>query len=184
MISRRTFLASSTLGGAALLTAGAYAAWTTGRIQVGPTDLPDAELPAVPGVMLNGQPVPGFSTLRRDARALVVNFWASWCPYCRSEHDLLMQIAKDRRLKLVGIVTDDGEANVARYLAEHGNPFEELSIDARRTVVRAMRQRGIPTTMLVLPGENRVAFRHVGALSEAIIADEIASRIGGMPAIG
>lgn len=58
------------------------------------------------------------------------------------------------------------------------------SIDARRTVVRAMRQRGIPTTMLVLPGENRVAFRHVGALSEAIIADEIASRIGGMPAIG
>jgi cytochrome c biogenesis protein CcmG, thiol:disulfide interchange protein DsbE len=177
MISRRAFLAASTLGGAALFGAGAYGAWTTGRIQLGPTDLPDAELPAVAGVTRNGQPVPGFSTFRRDSRPIVVNFWASWCPYCRSEHDLLMQLSKDARIKLVGIVTDDGEANVARYLAEHGNPFEQLSIDARRVVVRAMRQRGIPTTMLIPAGENRVAFRHVGALSEAIIAGEITSRL-------
>jgi cytochrome c biogenesis protein CcmG/thiol:disulfide interchange protein DsbE len=178
MISRRAFLASSTLGGAALFGAGAYGAWSTGRLQVGPTDLPEAELPPVTGVMRDGQPVPGFSTARRDARPLVVNFWASWCPYCRSEHELLMQLSKDTRIKLVGIVTDDGEANVARYLAEHGNPFEELSIDSRRVIVRAMRQRGIPTTMLIPPGENRVAFRHVGPLDEAIIAGEIAVRVG------
>jgi cytochrome c biogenesis protein CcmG/thiol:disulfide interchange protein DsbE len=122
--------------------------------------------------------VPGFATHRRDARPLVVNFWASWCPYCRAEHELLMQLATDRRIKLVGIVTDDGEANVARYLAEHGNPFEELSIDARRIVVRAMRQRGIPTTMLIPSGENRVAFRHVGPLEASIIATEITAKLG------
>ncbi|MGL5447670.1 MAG: TlpA family protein disulfide reductase [Rhabdaerophilum sp.] len=184
MISRRMFLTSSTLAGAALLTAGAYGAWTTGRIMLGPTDLPEAELPGVPGVLREGQPVPGFSTKRRDERPLVVNFWASWCPYCRSEHDLLMQLARDSRIKLVGIVTDDGEANVARYLAEHGNPFEELSIDARRVIVRAMRQRGIPTTMLVPPGENRVAFRHLGPLSEAILAKDIIARIGEKPRVG
>ncbi|MBN8534887.1 MAG: redoxin family protein [Rhizobiales bacterium] len=177
MISRRTFLSSSIIGGAALFGAGAYGAWSTGRIQLGPTDLPDAELPPVPGVLRNGQPVPGFSTFRRDTRPIVVNFWASWCPYCRSEHDLLMQLSKENRIKLVGIVTDDGEANVARYLAEHGNPFEQLSIDTRRLVVRAMRQRGIPTTMLIPPGENRVAFRHVGPLSDSIIAAEITSRL-------
>lgn len=184
MISRRTFLASSTLGGAALFGAGAYAAWTTGRIQVGPTDLPEAELPAVRGVMRDGRPVPGFATRRRDARPLVANFWASWCPYCRSEHDLLMQLSKESRIKLVGIVTDDGEANVARYLAEHGNPFEELSIDARRVVVRAMRQRGIPTTMLIPPGENRVAFRHVGPLDANIIATEITARLSENKSVG
>lgn len=184
MISRRTFLASSTLGGAALFGAGTYAAWQTGRIQVGPTDLPEAELPAVPGVVRNGLPVPGFSTIRRDERPLIVNFWASWCPYCRSERALLMQLAKDSRIKLVGIVTDDDEANVVRYLAEHGNPFEELSIDARRVVVRAMRQRGIPTTMLVQPRESRVAFRHVGPLSEAIIASEITPRIATTGLVG
>lgn len=178
MISRRTFLASSTLGGAALFGAGAYAAWTTGRLQVGPTDLPDVELPPVAGVLRDGRPLPGVSTVRRDARPLVVNFWASWCPYCRSEHHLLMELAQDRRIKLVGIVTDDGEANVARYLAEHGNPFEELSIDQGRVIVRAMRQRGIPTTMLIPPGESRVAFRHVGPLSESLIATEITARAG------
>jgi cytochrome c biogenesis protein CcmG, thiol:disulfide interchange protein DsbE len=184
MISRRTFLASSTLGGAALLSAGAYGAWTTGRIQIGPTDLPEVELPAVPGVTRNGQDVRGFSTTRRDYRPLIVNFWASWCPYCRSEHDLLMQLSKDKRIKLVGIVTDDGEANVARYLAEHGNPYEELSIDARRVIVRAMRQRGIPTTMLVPAGESRVAFRHVGALTEAIVAGQLLAALPIKPSIG
>lgn len=177
MISRRAFLGGSTFGSLALLGVGGHYAWQTGRIQLGPADLPEATLPPVPGVTRDGQPVPGFSSADRDARVLLLNFWASWCPYCRSEHDVLMKLSQNPRLKLVGIVSDDRESHVAQYLREHGNPYAALSMDHQKVVIRAMRQRGLPTTMLVPPGTTRVAFRHVGPLSEPIIAPAIAAAL-------
>ncbi len=177
MISRRAFLGGSTFGSLALLGVGGHYAWQTGRIQLGPADLPDAALPPVPGVMRDGQPVPGFSSADRDERVLLLNFWASWCPYCRSEHDVLMKLAEDRRLKLIGIVSDDREAHVAQYLGEHGNPYAQLSMDHQKVVIRAMRQRGLPTTMLIPAGTTRVVFRHVGPITEPLIQPAIASAL-------
>jgi cytochrome c biogenesis protein CcmG/thiol:disulfide interchange protein DsbE len=127
--------------------------------------------------MRDGQPVPGFASADRDERVLVLNFWASWCPYCRSEHDFLMKLSEDRRLKLVGIVSDDREAHVAQYLGQHGNPYAQLSMDHQKVVIRAMRQRGLPTTMLIPANSTRVAFRHVGPITEPLIQPAIASAL-------
>lgn len=178
MISRRVVLGLGALGSVALFGAGAYGAWKTGRIQVGPADLPDIQLPPVDGVTRNGVAVPGICTRKRGDQTLLLNFWASWCPYCRSEHALLMELAKDPRLTLVGVVTDDSAGPVAKYLAEAGNPYHQLSIDSKREIVRSMRQRGIPTTMLVRPGQTRVSFRHIGPLDESVIQERILAALG------
>lgn len=57
-------------------------------------------------------------------KALLVNFWATWCEPCRDEYPMLNQLAKQyapQGLHLVGIsLDDDGEMIlVRRFLAKH-----------------------------------------------------------------
>ena len=33
----------------------------------------------------------------------LINFWASWCAPCRKEHPLLMELSKEKNLKLLGV---------------------------------------------------------------------------------
>ena len=33
----------------------------------------------------------------------LINFWASWCAPCRIEHPVLIQLSKEKNLKLVGV---------------------------------------------------------------------------------
>jgi cytochrome c biogenesis protein CcmG/thiol:disulfide interchange protein DsbE len=173
MISKRGFLGLATVAGVASLGLGTAYAWKTGRIALGPVDLPDTELPGLAGLTQNGRAVPGYCLRKRGDNVALINFWASWCPYCRSEHEELMRLAQDPRLTMIGIATDDTERNVLRYLDEHGNPYHQLSMDHGRVVVRATRQRGIPTTLVVPSGQTRAAFRHIGPLNEAIVSASI-----------
>jgi thiol-disulfide isomerase/thioredoxin len=57
-------------------------------------------------------------------KALLVNFWATWCEPCREEYPMLNQLARQyapQGLHLVGIsLDDDGEMIlVRRFLAKH-----------------------------------------------------------------
>ena len=45
----------------------------------------------------------------------LVNFWASWCPPCLDEHPLLMRIAAERQLPLIGINYKDAPAAATRW---------------------------------------------------------------------
>ena len=171
MLSRRTLLSVSALGGFGAL--GMWYGWRTGRIALGPVDLPEVALPPVPGVTFAGAPVPGVDTQAFRDKLVVLNFWASWCPYCRSEHHLLMELAADPKLALVGVVMDDTAEKVAGYLNAEGNPFRYLSIDAKREIIRPMRQRGVPSTLVIPPGQTRSAFKHPGALTKPVIANAL-----------
>jgi len=50
-------------------------------------------------------------------------------------------------------------------------------MDHQKVVIRAMRQRGLPTTMLIPAGSDRVTFRHVGPITEPLIQPAIASAL-------
>jgi len=53
----------------------------------------------------------------------IVNVWASWCVPCHDEAPLLTELAKDKRLQLVGINYKDAPDNARRFLGRYGNPF-------------------------------------------------------------
>ena len=41
----------------------------------------------------------------------LVNVWASWCVTCRQEHQMMMKIAKNKDLQLIGINYKDTRAD-------------------------------------------------------------------------
>ncbi len=65
---------------------------------------------------------------RYRGKALLINFWATWCEPCRDEYPMLNQLAKQyasQGLHVVGItLDDDGEMIlVRRFLAKHQPVF-------------------------------------------------------------
>ena len=74
-----------------------------------------------------------------DGKALVVNFWATWCAPCRREIPLLARIRSEyaaKGVEVVGIAVDV-PAEVNAYLVEHPIPYpvlvgEQSGIDVAR----------------------------------------------------
>ncbi len=64
---------------------------------------PQTTLPPVAGLDRNGEAVPGIDPARFKGTVTVMNVWASWCVPCHDEAPLLMQLAHDTRLRVVGI---------------------------------------------------------------------------------
>lgn len=100
---------------------------------------------------------------------LVLNFWAAWCPPCREETplfvDLQEQYARDN-VRFVGITIDDREP-VADFVDTYGVEYPVLlgDLDAI-TLSRHLGNRfdGLPFTVIVEPG-GRILARFVGGVS-------------------
>ncbi len=89
-------------------------------------------------------------------KAVLLNFWATWCPPCREEMPTMEQAYRDyksRGLEILAVSIDaGGEAAVATrvrlFAAELNLTFPTL-LDSKGDVVRAYRLRGLPTTFLI-----------------------------------
>lgn len=146
-------------------TAGLLAGCTT------PDSLPDVALPPLAGLRTAaGWPLPGIETAAFRGRVTLLNVWASWCPYCRGEHELLKSLAGQN--VLAGLVHNDTAEKVRDYLAKAGNPYAALSIDAQSALYAPLRQRGVPHTYVI--GRNlEIVAKVPGALTAESIAGVI-----------
>jgi cytochrome c biogenesis protein CcmG/thiol:disulfide interchange protein DsbE len=88
---------------------------------------PSLNLPPLEGLVENGQPVPALTDAAIAGRLSLVNVWASWCVPCRQEHPILLELANDPRIELVGINYKDKTPNALTFLGELGNPFAQPS---------------------------------------------------------
>jgi DsbE subfamily thiol:disulfide oxidoreductase len=124
--SSRTKLALATLGAIGLV--GGLWALTAMR----PSDEPGAVVElsgTMPG--LAGEGVAG-GTVGPEAyrgRAVVVNFWATWCGPCRREQPALQRLAEeygDRGVAFVGVNFRDDPAAAREYLREFGVTYPSV----------------------------------------------------------
>ena len=93
---------------------------------------PQTDLPPVAGLDRNGEPVPGLDPASFNGAVTVVNVWASWCVPCHDEAPLLMKLAADSRVRVVGINYKDQPENARRFLGRYGNPFVAAGADRSR----------------------------------------------------
>ena len=130
-----------------------------------PDDLPSVfigrQAPGVPA-----QALPGFAALTdadlRAGEVTVVNFWASWCPPCRAEHPVLLEMA-GRGIRVAGVNMRDDAGAATKYLEEEGNPFFAVGFDPDG---KDRVEWGVtaPPETFILRGDGTVAFRFIGPL--------------------
>jgi cytochrome c biogenesis protein CcmG/thiol:disulfide interchange protein DsbE len=131
---------------------------------------PDMKLPPVAGLDRDGAPIPGLDPRDFVGAVTVVNVWSSWCVPCHDEAPLLMQLAQDKRVRLVGINYKDDAGNARRFLGRYGNPFAAAGADASGRVAIQWGVYGVPETFIV-GRDGRVAYKLVGPIT----ADNFAS---------
>ena len=139
------------------------AAWALMRDNpdVVPSAMVGREAPSVGATTLPGKTQLTDEMLRQPGVKLV-NFWASWCPPCRAEHPVLMQMAADG-IRVAGINMMDKDATATAYLAEEGNPFFALATDPRG---RNRIEWGVtnPPETFIIGKDGKVAFKFIGPL--------------------
>tara|TARA_B100000945_G_C20368700_1_gene590943 strand:- start:901 stop:1425 length:525 start_codon:yes stop_codon:yes gene_type:complete len=59
----------------------------------------------------------------------LINFWASWCSPCRDEHPFLIELKKEKSLKLLGVNFKDNKKNAKKFLKNLGNPYDKIAKD-------------------------------------------------------
>jgi cytochrome c biogenesis protein CcmG, thiol:disulfide interchange protein DsbE len=170
--ARRPFLIFAPLVGFAALAVLFLVRLYSGDASLLPSALVGREVPAFalpPVEGLAGKP--GFSDadLRQD-KVTLVNVFASWCVPCRQEHPLLVRLAADPELaragvRLFGLAYKDDPANIARFLAEGGDPFARVGADRNGWTAIDFGVYGVPETFII-KGDGKIAYRFVGPLSE------------------
>lgn len=125
---------------------------------------PRTILPPIAGLEHNGAPVPGFDPAGFKGAVTVVNVWASWCVPCHDEAPLLMQLAQDRRLRLVSINYKDKPENARRFLGRYGNPFAAAGADRNGRAAIEWGVYGVPETFIV-GRDARIAYKLVGPIT-------------------
>jgi cytochrome c biogenesis protein CcmG/thiol:disulfide interchange protein DsbE len=135
--------------------------------------VPATDFPALAGLTREAGTVPGFTAADLAKEGVtVVNFWASWCAPCVEEHPLLVALAKEPGLRLVGVNYKDEAENARRFLGRYGNPFAALGVDQKGRGAIEWGVYGMPETFVV-DGKGRIAYKHVGPLTPQSIVEKI-----------
>ncbi|NVP53904.1 DsbE family thiol:disulfide interchange protein [Mycoplana rhizolycopersici] len=140
------------------------------------TQAPFRDLEPLAGAMRDGVPVPALTAEAAKGKLTLVNFWASWCVPCRQEHPVIMALAQDPRLTVLGVNYKDGNENALRFLGELGNPFAAIGLDPNGKMAIDFGVYGIPESYLVGP-DGTILYKKVGPF------DEDSLKNGLMPAI-
>ena len=139
-------------------------------------EAPATDLPAVAGLERDGKPIPGIVAADFKSAVTVLNVWASWCVPCHDEAPLLMQLARDSRIRVVGINYKDQADNARRFLGRYGNPFAASGADANGRAAIEWGVYGVPETFVV-GRDGKIAYKLVGPITpeniEQIMKPEI-----------
>ena len=98
----------------------------------------------------------------------IVNIWASWCVPCRNEHPFLMELNKNKLVKLIGLNYKDNLENAKKFINKLGNPYSQILIDNDGTLGIEFGAYGVPETFLI--DENKdIIKKFVGPINQEIV---------------
>jgi thiol-disulfide isomerase/thioredoxin len=119
------------------------------------------------------------STAAWQGKVVLVNFWATWCPPCREEIPILIELAEKYKddLLIVGISMDDGPADEVKEFARHTGINYPIVMRSRELVAEYGGVPALPTSFVVNK-EGRVVQKHEGLSSPTLYETEIRALIG------
>ena len=125
-----------------------------------------------------------FSPKDMLGKVWLLNVWATWCVSCRQEHPVLVEMAKNKAITLVGLnykevsgdgaldsdkLTADAEMKLAlersnAWLNQHGNPYTLSVLDLDGRVGINYGVYGVPETY-VIDKTGIIRMKHTGPIS-------------------
>lgn len=110
---------------------------------------------------INGRSVT-LSHLR--GHAVWINFWATWCPWCKSEMPDMEKMHQQygNKILIYGIDFQESRKVVDTYLQQHGIHYDVL-LDKTGAVATAYDITGLPESIFIAP-DGRITAVHLGAL--------------------
>jgi cytochrome c biogenesis protein CcmG, thiol:disulfide interchange protein DsbE len=139
--------------------------------------VPEFNLTGIPNLMQNGVIVSGFSSSDlKQGKVSIVNMFASWCPECRQEHDILLTLAKDERINLFGIDYKDDPEKARKFLELLGNPYKAVGVDRKGAAAIDWGLYGVPETFII-SSDGHILYKKVGPMSEETLKSEIMPEI-------
>lgn len=135
-----------------------------GDHSVVPSALINKPAPQLALPVLEGANTPALDPAAFKGNVTLVNIWASWCAPCRAEHPFLVRLAKDNRVRVVGVNYKDQPANALRFLVQLGNPFVAIGVDTAGRAAIEWGVYGVPETFLVGRDES-IRYKQVGPIT-------------------
>lgn len=135
-----------------------------------PSELPSA---------LIGKPLPEFSLpdlfdpnkqIERQSligKGFLLNVWATWCPTCYQEHEMLMRLANEYNVRIIGLNYKDERIKALGYLDKLKNPYQQVLFDESGRFGIELGVYGAPETYWV-DKNGQVQHRFAGEMTEAV----------------
>lgn len=118
---------------------------------------PEFSLPVVGNVNAS------FSPADMKGKVWLLNVWAPWCVSCRQEHGVLMELAQNQSVLIVGLNWKDKDREAEQLLAEHGSPYLAVPDDLTGKIGIDYGVTGTPETY-VIDKDGIIRMKHVGPI--------------------
>jgi cytochrome c biogenesis protein CcmG, thiol:disulfide interchange protein DsbE len=125
--------------------------------------------PAIAAERLEG----GETTLAEwRGKAIILNFWATWCIPCRLEMPALQTIQdSNENIVVVGVNYQESPERAQEFVEELGITFPML-LDRNGDLASELDVIGLPTTFFI-DAEGRITGSHVGPVEEAELQEVV-----------
>ena len=123
------------------------------------------------------------SSLR--GQVVVVNFWASWCLACRTEHAALSEAAVrhwSHGVRFLGVLYQDTPPNARRWIAEMGGQSYPTLLDPRTRTAIEYGVYGVPETYFI-SADGRISYKHIGPVTPALLDERIGELLDTAPGL-
>lgn len=134
-------------------------------------DAPEFQAP----VVLNHEALGHAGELRLSelrGRAVVLDFWASWCGPCRAEAPILQRLYAEHAadgLTVVGVNTSDDSENAAPAARSLGMKFPVVT-DERNSIAKSYGVSSLPS-LVVISRSGKILAVRVGVTSESTLEE-------------
>ena len=113
-----------------------------------------------------------FSSQDMKGQVWLLNVWASWCVSCREEHPVLMSLARQNIVPILGLDYKDKNEDGEAWLRNGGDPYTLVATDADGRVGIDYGVYGVPETY-VIDKQGVIRYKQIGAITHENLQQKI-----------
>jgi cytochrome c biogenesis protein CcmG/thiol:disulfide interchange protein DsbE len=112
------------------------------------------------------------SSVDLQGQVSLLNVWASWCVACRSEHPVLLKLARSGLVNIYGLNYKDQREDAIRWLDHYGDPYTSSAYDHTGKTGIEYGVYGVPETFII-DKKGFIRYKHIGPVTDNILEKKI-----------